>query len=425
MSVAAPLRVAPEQEAPLGDVVPDQVVPDQVIPNQAATKEPSVFRTPPLWVSRLVLQAFRSYDSLTLDLDARFVVLTGQNGAGKTNVLEALSLLSPGRGLRGAQLSELQKLDQALPWSVFSTWQTPLGERRLHSYREAGGDKRLHRLDGALLKSLQGFADLVALTWLTPQQDGLFRGPSSERRAFFDQLVLALFPQHARHLNAYSVSQRQRSKILRDAAQRRQPADPAWLAATEDAMARHGVAIAEARLSALEHLSGRLAQDFGPFPGAELALQGDFEAALQERSAVDVEDWAQSTWARSREQDQATGRTQFGPHRSDLLVFHKAKGLPAQTCSTGEQKSLVIALILGHIYMIASLRAMPAVLLLDEVAAHLDAGKRDALFEALEALGAQVWMTGTEPGSFASLGARAQAFEVSEGSLQAYDLPPP
>lgn len=377
---------------------------------------------PSLWVQRLVLSEFRSYHALSLDLDERFIVLTGENGAGKTNILEAVSLLSPGRGMRSAGAGELGRIGASQPWSVYSEWETEVGTRKLHSYKDPSGDKRQHRLDGAPVKSLNNFAQLVSIIWLTPQQDGLFRGPSEERRAFFDQLVLALFPDHSRHLNAYAVSRRQRSKLLREAASFGKAPDPAWLTSIEDAMARHGVAIAEARMEALSQLNVYVAQDFGPFPGADIALQGDLEAALQNASAVDVEDWAKSTWAGNRQADQAAGKTHFGPHRSDLAVFHKAKGMPAQTCSTGEQKSLVIALVLAHIYAIAERRNLPAVLLLDEVAAHLDSRKRAALFEALMELKAQVWMTGTDHQAFEHLGQAAQAFQVSGGKLQTYEL---
>jgi DNA replication and repair protein RecF len=356
------------------------------------------------------------------------VVLAGPNGAGKTNLLEAISYLAPGRGLRRAKLSDVERraTPAAGPWAVAATAITPQGPRELGTGRDpapgaaangsgAAGrprERRVVRIDGAPVRGQQELGEILAIVWLSPRMDGLFRDGASARRRFLDRLVYGFDPAHAGRVAAYEQALRERARLLRSSA-----AEAAWLAALEDTMARHGVAIAAAR----RDLVGRLAQacgaGSGPFPVAGLALDGEAEVALEGQAALVVEDGLRARFAEARSRDAATGGASTGPHRSDLRVGHLERGLPAALCSTGEQKALLISIVLAHARLLALHRSAPPLLLLDEIAAHLDKARRRALFDEILGLGVQAWLTGTDAAVFADFGERARFIQVRAATL--------
>lgn len=370
-------------------------------------------------VAELRLVDFRNYASLSLAGDGRHVVLSGDNGAGKTNVLEALSFLSPGRGLRRARLDEVARLGSPGAWSVFARLDGPDGPVRLGTGSEPGGDDetrvRRVRIDGEPTRSADDLLDHLRVLWLTPAMDGLFTGPAAERRRFLDRLVLAVDPAHGARVSAFEKAMRGRNRLLED-----DRLDLDWLAAIEAQMAELGVAVASARVetvACLERLIAATAAD-APFPHAVLALEGEIEALVASGgpSAV-AEDTYRARLADGRRRDKAAGRTLDGPHRADLAVDHGPKAMPAALSSTGEQKALLLGLVLAHARLVAETCGRAPLLLLDEVAAHLDPRRRAELFDVVEALGSQCWMTGTDATAFAALGERAEAFEVRDGRI--------
>lgn len=348
-------------------------------------------------VARLSLSNFRSYEDAALAAAPGLIVLTGENGAGKTNVLEALSLLSPGRGLRGAALPDMAREPGPGSFAIAARLgnDTDIGTGTLAGTPE----RRQVRINGAAA-SANAMAEWLSLLWLTPAMDRLFTDSPGGRRRFLDRLVLALEPAHAGHAARYEAAMRSRNKLLAEP----KDADPSWLDALEAQMVEHGAAIADARRRTIEGLAGRLErQPQGPFARAGIAIDegGDL---LSLRG--------------SRARDAAAGRTLSGPHRADLLVRHVDKDQPAERCSTGEQKALLLGLILAHADLVAELRGERPILLLDEVAAHLDPSRRAALFERLAVSGGQVWMTGTEPALFADAPKETQRLAVSGGTLR-------
>lgn len=372
--------------------------------------------TAPLAVERLRLSAFRSYPAFELKVDARPVVLTGENGAGKTNILEALSLMGPGRGLRGVKIAQMghRKAGEAAagaPFAIACRAQAggeaaDLGTGQL----EAMSERRQARIDGADA-NLGALSERVRLVWLTPAMDRLFVEGPAERRRFLDRLTLARVPAHAPHAAAYERAMRERNRLLRDG-----PRDPRWLSALEREMAEHGTAIAAARLTTVEALDGAL-ETQGAFPRALLTLEGTLETLLaQSHLEEDVAVRFAQMLARSRARDEAAGRTLDGPHTSDLAVTHGETGRAAAHCSTGEQKALLVGLILAQTRLVRaqSGHAGP-LLLLDEIAAHLDARRRAALFDEILTLRVQAWMTGTDASAFTDLGTAAQHFAVADG----------
>lgn len=385
--------------------------------------------TPPLTLTRLMLRDFRSYPALTLGLDTRVVVLTGENGAGKTNLLEAMSLLGPGRGLRGARLAELARFtpEGRLPWAAAGRFRGPWGEFDIGTGTPEGGpvERRTFRLDGQPIRGGADLADRVAAVWLTPQMDRLFQDGAGDRRRFLDRLAWALEPGHARQVAAFEGAMSQRNRLLAGGGAAR--ADPGWLSALEDAMARHGVALAAARRTLVSRLNAVLAGGVtGAFPIALLELLCPVAAALDEAPALAVEDRLRADWEEARPRDSAAGVTLAGPHRADLGATHAAKAVPAALCSTGEQKALLVSTVLAHAALIAAARGFAPLLLLDEVAAHLDAPRREALFAALAALPAQVFLTGTDAEVFAPLRSVAAAFRATPGSVVSMgDFPVP
>ena len=349
-------------------------------------------------ITRLALSDFRNHADLVVEPSAGFVVLTGPNGAGKTNILEALSLLSPGRGLRRAPLRDMARQEGTGGFAVAARLAD--GQELGSGTRPSAPDRRQLLVNGAA-QPLSALAEHLSVLWLTPAMDRLFMEGASERRRFLDRLVLALEPAHATHATRYEAAMRARTKLLTD--DRARP-DEDWLTALEARMAEHGLALAEARARSVSALGEALAgQEGGDFPEAALALEGwekgDLAASLRA----------------NRARDAAAGRATEGPHRQDLLVEHRAKRQPASLGSTGEQKALLIGLVLGHAELVAARRGSPPILLLDEVAAHLDPDRRAALYRRLEGRG-QVWMTGTEPALFEAAGAACR-FTVAQGRV--------
>lgn len=376
-----------------------------------------------LGVTRLVLTEFRNYRSARLDLEPAPVVLTGPNGAGKTNLLEAVSFLSPGRGLRNARLSEIDRRDSAAAvpgarrdgetgWAVAATVSTRRGPVVIGTGRISGAERRAVRIDGEPARGQVALGERLAVIWLTPQMDRIFADGPFGRRRLLDRLVLGLDPAHAGRAAAYDQAMRERSRLLRDG-----PNDRSWLAALEEVMAEKGVAVAAARREAVERLDRACAKAEGPFPQARLCLDGALEGWLDEMPALDVEDRLKAELAGSRAADALTGGAAVGPHRSDLAVTHAGKGVAAENASTGEQKALLISIVLAHARLQRELRGEAPILLLDEVAAHLDRYRRDALFAALATLDGQAWLTGTDTTLFTPLRDMARFLSVADGTL--------
>lgn len=370
----------------------------------------------PVSVSRLRLTNFRCYESAQLALDARPVVLTGPNGAGKTNLLEAVSFLAPGRGLRRARLEDIERrgAPNGQGWAVAATLETPDAPVEIGTgHSTDSGTRRLVRIDRSPAKSQAALAEYVSAVWLTPQMDRLFIDGASGRRRFLDRLVFAFDAAHSGRVNGYEHTLRERARLLRDGA-----ADPVWLDTLEGKMAERGVAIAAARREMTARLAQLCARATGPFPGAEVGVEGEVERWLDDGPALQAEDRFRTALRDGRGRDSAAGGAATGPHRSDLRVRHLAKDMPAEQCSTGEQKALLIALVLAHARLLEAERGTAPLLLLDEVAAHLDRDRREALFDAITALGMQAWFTGTDRTLFESLDGRAQFCTVADGTVE-------
>ncbi len=344
-------------------------------------------------LSRLILTDFRNHAELVLAPAPGFVILTGENGAGKTNVLEGVSLLSPGRGLRRAALSAMQRQDGPGGFGIAATLALPDGDVEIATGTLASApERRQLRIQGATATA-NTLAEWLTVLWLTPAMDRLFVEPAGERRRFLDRLTLALVPAHAQHAARYEAAMRARTRLLTA----EEPADPQWLSALEAQMAQHGAAIDAARRETVVALGERLAdQPEGPFARAALLLEGWQGTA----------DTLLADLRTGRARDAAAGRALAGPHRADLAVTHLGKGQAAALASTGEQKALLLGIVLAHAELVASRTGHAPILLLDEVAAHLDPVRRAALFDRLSSHG-QVWMTGTEPALFAAIGADA------------------
>jgi DNA replication and repair protein RecF len=371
------------------------------------------------FIRRLTLSNFRSYHAAQISLaKAGPVVLTGANGAGKTNMIEAISMLAPGRGLRRATMEELAFSEGDGAWAVAAEIEGMLGLATLGSGIDppAGEDSapaRKCRVDRESVGSAAAFADHLRVVWLTPAMDPLFNGPASERRRFLDRLVLAVDAQHSSRVAALERSLRSRNRLLENAS-----SDAHWLDAVEHETAEVAVAVAAARAETVARLSAALAaaRDEG-FPRAEIALDGWMEKLLPQHSATEIEDRYRALLKDNRARDAAAGRTLDGPHLSDLAVTHAGKNIPAAEASTGEQKALLIRLVLAHTGLIKDMTGFAPLLLLDEVIAHLDPARRAALYDALANLGAQVWMTGADAAAFGDIVSRAQVFEVRAGAV--------
>ncbi|MBR0667096.1 DNA replication/repair protein RecF [Roseomonas hellenica] len=375
--------------------------------------------TPALSLSRLILRDFRSYAALEARFAAPVVVITGENGVGKTNLLEAISLLGPGRGLRGARMGDLgRRVGEAppLPWATSGRFETPIGPFDIGTGTapDGGPERRAWMLDGVAQKSSTALAERVAAVWLTPQMDRLFQEGASGRRRFLDRLVWALEPAHAREVAAHDHAMAGRNRVLAEGR-----GDAAWLAALEEQMARHAVAAVAARQALARRLNAVLAggQATGAFPAARMALACQIAAALEAGPALAVEETLREGLAADRRRDAAAGGAARGAHRTDMTLIHLEKDQPADRCSTGEQKALLVAVVLAHAALIAEARGFAPLLLLDEVVAHLDQPRREALFAALAALPAQSFLTGTDAAVFSPLSGLAEGFRAGAGII--------
>ena len=366
-------------------------------------------------LTRLTLGRFRNYAALSWSPGGRIVVISGPNGSGKTNLLEAISLLAPGRGLRGAKIPELAQGGSGA-WAVHGRLETSDGPSDIGSgTTDEAPERRIFRLDGTPPRNQAEIAARIATVWLTPQMDRLFQESASGRRRFRDRLVYAIEPGHAREVSSYETAMASRNRLLAEGRR-----DPAWLAGLEDAMARHGVAATVARRNLIGALNAALAGGIaGAFPAARLDLLSPIADRLAEAPALAVEDWLRAELAATRVRDAAAGSAQLGAHRDDFALFDSATDRPAAVCSTGEQKSLLIGTILGHASLIANGRGISPLLLLDEPATHLDTPRRAALFDALQTLHAQVFLTGTDAEIFAPLRGGAMFWATGQNALHA------
>ncbi len=360
---------------------------------------------------RLILSDFRSYAALDARFDADLVAFVGENGAGKTNLLEALSLFSPGRGLRRAELSECARSGGAGGFTVAIEVEED-GETRPMGLGIEPGAERVNRIDRAPVASARAFSDHLRLVWLTPAMDPLMSGPASERRKFLDRLVLAIDPSHGARVGQFERALRGRNRLLED------NRNGVWLDALEREAAELGVAIAAARAECVNRLGGAILaerDDDSPFPWAGLRLLGEVEAMVAEGPALEAEERYRAALRDNRARDAAAGRTLIGPHLADLDVTHGPKGAPASRASTGEQKALLVGIVLAHARLVADMSGIAPIALLDEIAAHFDPRRREALFAALTRIGGQTFLTGADPVAFATLaGAR---YEVAGGGV--------
>jgi DNA replication and repair protein RecF len=371
-------------------------------------------------IRRLTLTNFRSYHAAQIEVGGTLVVLTGPNGVGKTNLIEAISLLAPGRGLRRATLDEFAFAEGDGSWAASADVEGALGLATLGTGIEAPlaetvSTSRKCRIDREPVPSATAFSDHLRVIWLVPAMDQLFNGPASERRRFLDRLVLAVDAQHSSRVAALERALRSRNRLLEDP----RP-DSHWLDAIEHETAELAVAVAALRAETVGRLQAALAarnDPASPFPAVEIMLDGWMEKLLPHQRAVDVEDRYRAVLKDNRARDAAAGRTLDGPHLTDLGVIYAPKQIPAADASTGEQKALLIGLVLAHAGLLAEMSGFAPVLLLDEVIAHLDPVRRSALYAELEKLGAQVWMTGADPAAFTEIESRAQFFQVSPGRI--------
>lgn len=369
-------------------------------------------------ISKLTLTNFRNYAALTIDLAPGAVVFSGDNGAGKTNLLEAISLLTPGRGLRRAPYVDVAREGGDGGFALHARLDGPDGQVEIGTGISGGdtageGGRRV-RINGASARSAEDMLEWLRVVWLTPAMDALFTGPAADRRRFLDRLVLAIDPGHGQRAIDYEKAMRGRNRLLTENSR-----DDRWFDAIETQMAETGVAIAAARAEMVRLLATMIDRlpDTGPFPRADIGLSGDLEAEIAAAPAVDVEERFRRTLAGGRERDRAAGRTLDGPHRSDLVVRHRPKAMPAELCSTGEQKALLVGILLSHARLTGEISGMTPILLLDEIAAHLDSRRRAALFSILEELNCQAFMTGTDAALFSSLQGRAQFLTVDHGTV--------
>lgn len=371
----------------------------------------------PVAISRLKLSNFRNYASADIALEPGLVVLAGENGAGKTNLLEAISLLTPGRGLRRAAYSDMQGKAGTGGFAIHATVENPDGETEIGTGTSGGEGEngRRVRINGANATADE-LMERLRVAWLTPAMDALFTGPAGDRRRYLDRLVLAIDPAHGRRALDYEKAMRGRNRLLAEDSR-----DGRWFEAIEAQMAETGVAIAAARMELLQLMRAMIEKlpEGGPFPKADIAIEGDVERQIADRPAVEIEEGLIRQLAEDRGRDRAAGRTLAGPHRSDLLVRHRPKDMAAEFCSTGEQKALLVGMTLAHARLTAEVAGMTPILLLDEIAAHLDEGRRAALFSILGESGGQTLMTGTDAALFSSIAEQAQFLTVANGSVRA------
>jgi DNA replication and repair protein RecF len=378
-------------------------------------KNPYKLEPPARGVERLSLSYFRCYEIFSVSLDSRPVVLTGPNGAGKTNLLEALSFLIPGRGLRRARLSEVKQQDSKHPWSISAHLQDQ-GERIQIGTgldpETSESERRVTKINGEKVKSQSDLAEWVSVIWLTPQMDRLFLDGPQGRRRFLDRLVYGFDPGHAQRLSRYEQVLKERNLLLRQGRM-----DRYWLEGLEETLVNDGIAITVARREVVGQLSNVLKSQSRAFPQAELSLEGNLESLLRERPVLEVEDEMRCLLAENREEDRLMGRTSWGPHRSDLVTVYPEKNQLAAFCSTGEQKALLLSIVMASAHLLSVRTGAIPLLLLDEVIAHLDEGRRTALFDAILQLKMQTWLTGTDVSLFEELQENAQFLSLKEARL--------
>ena len=384
---------------------------------------PAAEQSARLWIERIELNAFRNYAHAVIEASDTPQVLVGANGAGKTNLLEAISLLAPGQGLRRAPFTELATGAAKGGWSVAGRVHTALGAIDIGTGLAASAANsertgRIVRIDGEPQSGSGALADYIEMVWVTPAMDGLFTGPAGERRRFLDRLILCFDAGYRTRVNRFEKAMQSRNRLLADGVR-----DHAQLQGFEIALAEEGVAIAAQRAEAVASLAQIIARRrerdaASPFPWAELKLEGSLEGALADHPAVEVEDIYLKELIATRERDRAAGRTLSGPHRSDLVVGHGPKAMPARVSSTGEQKALLLGIVLAHAELVTERQSGVApILLLDEVTAHFDETRRAALFAEILRLGTQAWMTGTDQGAFSALRGQAQFRLVEDGRI--------
>lgn len=378
---------------------------------------------------------FRNHDALDISPDKGLVALVGDNGSGKTNILEAISLFSPGRGLRRADFQDMirqagqgENEDRENRYaggsdgfSLSLTLDTALGETRLGTgltKNTTGADKmqRIHKVNGLAVSSANSFLEYTRILWLTPDMDGLFRGSAGERRRFLDRLVLAVDKEHGSRVSALERSLRSRNRILEE-----NPGQVAWLDAVEREISGLGIAVALARRELIDRLTNLIASthdEHSLFPFALLDLKGEIDDLVARQAAIDAEELYRALLRQNRQRDRAAGRTLIGPQASDLAVRHGPKDMAAERSSTGEQKALLIGLILAQAHLIKQMSGIAPLVLLDEIAAHLDKQRKMALFDNLENFAGQVWITGADPQAFEDLDGRATIFTLTAGAIQ-------
>ncbi len=367
-------------------------------------------------ISSLSLSNFRNYESVRIEVSPAPIVLTGANGAGKTNILEAVSLLTAGRGLRRAKLSEIENINAYGNWAIAANINGRYGEVKIGTGRDSNNDdidKRIVKIDGKVTRGQAELSRHISLIWLTPQMEQLFTEGASAGRKFLDRLVFSFDSEHAARINEYDYHMRERNKLLQYGR-----ADAGWLDTLEQKMAGCAAAIATARLSTCEHVNHTIAASPLSFPKGTVKVSGLVEDLISSgSSAIEAENSLKNALEAGRNHDAAAGRTMAGTHRSELLVTHTGKNMPAESCSTGEQKALMLSIILAQARSGAIWHGVVPIILLDEVPGHLDATRRLELFEEICDIGAQTWMTGTEAHLFTGLNEKAQFFKVENGKI--------
>lgn len=383
---------------------------DNIMPEKSVSNPASL---PQIAVTRLRMSNYRNYEIGQLETNSKSVLLTGPNGAGKTNLLEAISFLAPGRGLRRAKTSEIDRVGSLQPWAISAEVNSAFGPISIGTGRDHTSERRLLRINGAPVKAQSELGEYVSVVWLTPQMDRLFADGPGARRRFLDRLIYGFDPAHAGRCNAYEKALRDRAKLLKEGVQ-----DDIWLNALETQLTERGIAIAAARREIAARLDLACKEATGPFPGADICVEGVIEGWLGQMSALEVEENLRHALKDGRRQDRETGGASIGPHKSDMVVHHLEKNILASFCSTGEQKALLVAIIIAHTKLQTAERGQAPMMLLDEVAAHLDEAKRAALFETIIKLGVQAWVTGTDTTSFEALRGQVSAFQVEESHLK-------
>lgn len=373
-------------------------------------------RTPQ--ISSLSLQDFRSYEQLSLDLgEAMVVAISGENGAGKTNILEALSLFSPGKGLRRADPADLARASGPGSYAISIDVNDGLTRTRLGTgVSSPSSPRRTHRVDREPASSARAFTDHLRIVWLTPAMDGLFSGTGGDRRRFLDRLVLAMDSDHAARVSALEKALRNRNRLLEE----RVP-DVRWLDAAEQEIAEYAIAVTLARAETIERLRCIIAESKdreSPFPWADIQLLGDLDQIVSSQPALNAEEEYRKILRESRRRDAAAGRTLVGPQSTDLKVLHGPKNMEARRCSTGEQKALLVGLVLAQAALVRSATGIAPIALLDEIMAHFDPMRRRALFNILEQFGCQAWVTGADPAAFREIAGNRIFIKVTPGRAE-------